>query len=120
MPKDFSNFTKAMTPQLNYLKTQPRPLEYEKSIFKKQADDIKEPLEHQLKVVEDIAIIARSQAESSKEIASSAQIQSDIAVKKSKKADVKGWFAIFISLVALALEFFVNREDLLSFFFGVK
>lgn len=34
-------------------------------------------------------------------IAKSAEIQSDIALKTSKKADIKGWIAVIISLFAL-------------------
>lgn len=39
--------------------------------------------------------------ESIEKIAKSAEIQSDIALEKSKKADVKGWIAVIISMLVL-------------------
>jgi len=62
------------------------------SVYKKMEDDekyneLKNTLERQAYATEDIA--------------SAAKIQADIAVAKSKKADIKGIIAIIISLFAL-------------------
>ncbi|MCI9081444.1 MAG: hypothetical protein HFI70_03820 [Lachnospiraceae bacterium] len=40
-------------------------------------------------------------AKSIEKIAKSAETQSDIALKKSKKADIKGWIAVVISMLVL-------------------
>ena len=53
-------------------------------------DSIKKPLDRQVEAIESIA--------------NSAKIQSDIAVKTSKKADVKGWISVIIAFLAFLLE----------------
>ena len=55
----------------------------------KNADSSK-PLKRQVKAVE--------------KIADSAKTQADIAVKTSKKADIKGWISVIIALLAFLLE----------------
>ena len=43
---------------------------------------------------------AKSQADSAKEIAESSKTQADLALKTSSKADIKGWIAVIISILA--------------------
>lgn len=54
-------------------------------------------------------------AKSIEKIAKSAEIQSDIALKKSKKADIKGWIAVIISVLALFVEFMAYHKEIFSF-----
>lgn len=53
--------------------------------------------------------------ESIEKIAKSAEIQSDIALKTSKKSDVKGWIAVIISIFALFIEFMAYHKEIFSF-----
>lgn len=106
-----------ITPDLIDLVNSPiEPLKYEDTLFKSMADDIKSPIEKQLSAIETIADNAKSQAESSSIIADSAKLQADIAFKKSKKADVKGWIAIILSVLALIFEFAINSDAIMNFF----
>lgn len=52
------------------------------------------------KELHDIAESAKMQAESAKEIAESSKAQSETAVKTSSKADIKGWIAVTVSVLA--------------------
>lgn len=74
-------------------------------IISEKIDDLKttiaKPLKRHVKAIE--------------KIADSAKTQSDIAVKTSKKADIKGWFAVIISAIALFIEFVVNYSEIISF-----
>jgi len=54
-------------------------------------------------------------AKSIEKIAKSAEIQSDIALKTSKKADIKGWIAVIISIFALFIEFMAYHKEIFSF-----
>lgn len=93
----------------------PIKINYNESIFKELADDIKVPIERQINAIEDIANSAKSQANSSSAISESAKIQADIAVKKSKEADIKGWIAIILSAGALFIELATNYDAILKF-----
>ena len=53
-------------------------------------DSIKKPLDRQVEVIESIA--------------NSVKVQSDIGVKTSKKADIKGWISVIVALLAFLLE----------------
>ncbi|WP_290095402.1 hypothetical protein [Bacteroides acidifaciens] len=64
---------------------------------KQQIDDLKR-----------IADSAESQAKSS-------AIQADLAVKTSKKADVKGWIAVIFSGIALLIEFAANHKEIIDY-----
>lgn len=117
-----SDFPKPETPPLAFTATQLKPLKYEDTLFKKMADDIKSPIEQQLESIESIADSARKQAESSESIAYSAKdtanaatTQADIAVKTSKKADVKGWLAVIIAGLTLFVELTVHHNEVLEF-----
>lgn len=57
-------------------------------------------IEQTSKELHDIAESAKMQAESAKEIAESSKAQSETAVKTSSKADVKGWIAVTVSVLA--------------------
>ena len=57
-------------------------------------ETLKEPLERQLEAVESIA---------------------DSAKKTANSADVKSWIAIIISALALFLELFLNRAEIINF-----
>ena len=54
-------------------------------------------IKKELRPLEDIASSAET-------IANSAKTQSELAVEKSKKADIKGWIAVGISAFALLIE----------------
>lgn len=71
------------------------PLNYEDTILAEQANDIKESFKTQVKSINSIA-------QSAKELAKASKTQSKLAVKKSKDADIKGWIAIAISVLAFA------------------
>lgn len=57
-------------------------------------------IEQTSKELHDIAESAKMQAESAKEIAESSKAQSETAVKTSSKADIKGWIAFTVSVLA--------------------
>lgn len=57
-------------------------------------------IEQTSKELHDIADSAKMQAESAKEIAESSKAQSEIAAKTSSKADIKGWIAVTVSVLA--------------------
>lgn len=57
-------------------------------------------LEKTSKELHDMAQSAKSQADSAKEIAKSSKTQADVALKTSSKADIKGWIAVIISILA--------------------
>lgn len=59
-------------------------------------------LEKTSKELHDMAQFAKSQADSAKEIAESSKMQADVALKTSSKADIKGWIAVIISILAFA------------------
>nr|WP_308497558.1 hypothetical protein [uncultured Agathobacter sp.] len=59
-------------------------------------------LEKTSKELHDMAQSAKSQADSAKEIAESSKMQADVALKTSSKADIKGWIAVIISILAFA------------------
>ena len=63
-------------------------------VISEKIDDLKKtvskPLKRQVKAIE--------------KIADSAKTQADIAVKTSKKADIKGWISVIIALLAFLLE----------------
>lgn len=54
-------------------------------------------------------------AASAEEIAKSSEIQAKIAVKKAKKADIKGWIAVGISALGLLIEIICNYEQIAEF-----
>ncbi len=92
-----------------------KPHTYEETILKKMADDVKTPLEEQVKSVQSIAKSADNLATESKEISKSAQICADLAYKKSKKADIKGWISIFIAAFGVLIEFATHQTQVISF-----
>lgn len=57
-------------------------------------------LEKTSKELHDMAQSAKSQADSAKKIAESSKTQADVALKTSSKADIKGWIAVIISILA--------------------
>ena len=59
-------------------------------------------IEQTSKELHDIADSAKLQADSAKEIAESSKTQADVALKTSSKADIKGWIAVIISILAFA------------------
>ena len=50
-----------------------------------------------------------------KDLANSAKIQADIAVKTSKKADIKGWISLFIAAFCAFMEFAVHHNEIIEF-----
>lgn len=54
-------------------------------------------------------------SKSIEKIAKSAEIQSDIALKTSKKADIKGWIAVIISAITLFIEFMAYHKEIFLF-----
>lgn len=55
-------------------------------------------------------------AKSTKSISDSAKIQADVALKTSKKADVKGWISVLIALSCAVMEFAVHHNEIIDFF----
>lgn len=53
-------------------------------------------------------------ADSAESQAKSSAIQAEIAVKTSKKADIKGWIAVLISGISLFFEFAVNKAEIVE------
>ena len=49
-----------------------------------------------------------------KDIADSSKAQSNLAINKSKKADVKGWIAVGVSMVGLIIEIICNYEKIME------
>lgn len=113
-----------------------RPPSYEESHFKQMSDDIRSPLERQLKAVQSIADSALKSANSSGQlaqssqstadsasklakasgkIAESAKIGADLALQKSKKADIKGWISIFIAAFGVFIEFAIHHAQVIDF-----
>ena len=74
-------------------------------VISEKIDDLKEtvsnPLNRQVKAIE--------------EIADSAKAQADIAVKTSEKADIKGWIAVIVSVIGLTIEIVVNFPEISAF-----
>lgn len=54
-------------------------------------------------------------ADSAESQAKSSAIQADLAVKTSKKADVKGWIAVIFSGIALLIEFAANHKEIIDY-----
>ena len=71
--------------------------------------------ERQVKAVEEIAVSSENHARNSQQVAESAKVISNIASAKAKKADIKSWIAIGISLSALIVEIIINRAEFISF-----
>lgn len=126
--------TKQPTPQNPAFDYQPPS--YEETPLKQMADDIRSPLERQLKAVQSIAdsalksanssgqlaqssqataASASKLAEASGKIAESAKIGADLALQKSKKADIKGWISIFIAAFGVFIEFAIHHAQVIDF-----
>ena len=76
-------------------------------------------LKRHVDAIEKIAEEARRLSDSSMSMAKNSEIQSELALNKSKKSDVKGRIAVFISTLALLIEIILNRQELLAFFESV-
>lgn len=53
--------------------------------------------------------------ESVKQMADSAKTQSDIAVKKSKQADIKGWISVILTAIGASVEIIVHFDEIVLF-----
>lgn len=102
---------KVNPPELLFTKTNPRPLPYESSVFKKQADDIKQSFESQLSALEDIAQSAQKQAESVsqqvevlREQLVFAKAEAESSEKDAQFAKITSIIAIIISIAAIAVQ----------------
>lgn len=62
-----------------------------------------------------LAESANKFATDSKKISKSAEICADLAYKKSKKADVKGWISIGIAAFAAFIEFAIHHSEVIAF-----
>lgn len=58
----------------------------------------------QIAQIEKIASNSEIQATASKSISESAKTQADLAMQKAKKADIKGWIAVVVSVLAFIME----------------
>jgi hypothetical protein len=101
--------------QPEYSELSVHPPKYEDTFFKKMADDVKAPIEKQVASIESIAKSADELAADSKDIAESAKKCSDIALKKSKEADIKGWISIFIAALGVFIEFAIHHAQVIGF-----
>ena len=74
-------------------------------VISEKIDDLKKtvskPLKRQVKAIE--------------KIADSAKTQADIAVHTSKKAGIKGWIAVIVSVIGLTIEIIVNFSEISTF-----
>lgn len=74
-------------------------------VISEKIDDLKKtvskPLKRQVKAIE--------------KIADSAKTQADLAVHTSKKADIKGWIAVIVSVIGLTIEIIVNFPEISAF-----
>ena len=75
-----------------------------------------EPLKEIADSTKNLAQSAKDHADAAKQIADSSQKQAEAAVKASKKADVKGWVAICISIFGLLLEIIINFDEISALF----
>lgn len=72
--------------------------------------------------VKNIANSAKESADSSKllaadskKISESAKTCADIALKKSQKADIKGWISLFIAALSVFIEFAIHHAEATAF-----
>lgn len=72
-------------------------------------------LEKTSKELHEMAESAKSQANSAKEIAESSKVQSDIAMKASNKADIKGWISVIVAIACAFMEFAVHHSEIIEF-----
>ncbi|ASN70321.1 hypothetical protein 10S9_67 [uncultured Caudovirales phage] len=100
---------KINTPELLFTKIEPTP--YERTVFKKQADDIKASFEGQIYALENIAQSAQRQADSAtqqieilKEQLAFAKSESESAKKDALFAKITSVIAIIISIVAIVVQ----------------
>ena len=64
---------------------------------------------------EKLASSSEAIAKSSESQAESAKVRADIAVHTSKKADIKGWIAVIVSVIGLTIEIVVNFPEISAF-----
>ncbi len=81
----------------------PKPLKYENSIFKQQADDIKLPLERQINSIEHIAKSAEVHANSSLEEIRILKEQLELAKAESKGAQRDSVFSKIVSIISILI-----------------
>ena len=72
-------------------------------------------LEKTSEELHDMALSAKSQADSAKQIAESSKKQSDIAFKISNKADIKGWISVIVAIICALMEFAVHHSEIIDF-----
>lgn len=58
-------------------------------------------------------------AENAEKLSSEAKTQSDIAMKTSNKADVKGWITVIVSVIGLLIEIVLNIDEISLFISGL-
>ena len=76
-------------------------------------------LEEQVQPLKEIANSAKSQAVSAGEQAQSANIIARAAEKTANKADIKGWIAIIVSVIGVAIEIICNYTKIIEFLSGL-
>lgn len=54
-----------------------------------------------------------------KKIAQSAETRSNIAIKTSKKADIKGWLSVFFTASGALVEFIIHFDEISMFFANI-
>lgn len=81
-----------------------------------------EMMEHQTAYLEKtyqelrtLANSAKSQADSAKSIAENSRIHAEIAIKQSKKSDLKSWLSIAIAAFGAFMEFSIHHAEILEF-----
>ena len=109
MSRDFSNFTKSLTPQLNYLKTQPKPLKYEESIFKRQAEDIKSTFELQLEALKKSNETLEAQLQLAKDSAAQAEQNAGLARAESRTSRHIAIISMVVAFVSPLLTLLVEH-----------
>lgn len=91
------------TPSLLFMQTQPKPLKYEETFWKKQADDIKQPFENQLHSLQIIADNTKEQANSLSEQVKVMREQLKIAQEETKSAKKDALFSKVVSIISILI-----------------
>lgn len=66
--------------------------------------------------IKELAESSKSQAESAAKIAESSKLQADTAYEVSKRADVKGWISLAVSIVCAFNEIAIHHSEIFGFF----
>lgn len=55
-------------------------------------------------------------AKETQQIANEAKTIAELAMKKAKQADIKGWISLLLSAITIAIEFIAHHEEIINYF----